>query len=81
MAMATYRVDPMDKVLRDMDKAFQRLGSQESTGKVKETGRGMGDTFNPFKDRVDASDQIKNRPNYFSPNGGAFDKRNKHAGF
>ena len=67
MAMATYKVDPMDKVLRDMDKAFKNLSNQESTGAVKETGRGMGDTFNPFKDRVDASDQIENRPSFFSP--------------
>ena len=43
MAMATYRVDPMDKMLRDMDKAFKNLSNQESTGAVKETGRGMGD--------------------------------------
>ena len=70
MAMATYRVDPMDKMLRDMDKAFKRLGSQESTGGVKETGRGMGDRFDPTKDF-----QVK-RPNYFSPDGGAFDSRN-----
>ena len=76
IAMATYKVDPMDKVLRDMDKAFKNLSNQESTGAVKETGRGMGDTFNPFKDRVDASDQIENRPNFFSPGGGAFDERN-----
>ena len=76
MAMATYKVDPMDKVLRDMDKAFKNLSNQESTGAVKETGRGMGDTFNPFKDRVDASDQIENRPSFFSPGGGAFDERN-----
>ncbi len=76
MAMATYRVDPMDKMLRDMDKAFKNLSNQESTGAVKETGRGMGDTFNPFKDRVDASDQIENRPSFFSPGGGAFDPRN-----
>ena len=75
MAMATYRVDPMDKMLRDMDKAFQRLGSQESTGAVKETGRGMGDRFNPFTDRADASDQI-DRGGYFSPGGGATDPRN-----
>ena len=67
MAMATYKVDPMDKVLRDMDKAFKNLSNQESTGAVKETGRGMGDTFNTFKDRVDASDQIENRPSFFSP--------------
>ena len=76
MAMATYKVDPMDKVLRDMDKAFKNLSNQESTGAVKETGRGMGDTFNPFKDKVDASDQIENRSNFFSPDGGAFDERN-----
>ena len=76
MAMATYKVDPMDRVLRDMDKAFKNLSNQESTGAVKETGRGMGDTFNPFKDKVDASDQIENRPNFFSPGGGAFDERN-----
>ena len=75
MAMATYRVDPMDKMLRDMDKAFKNLSNQESTGAVKETGRGMGDRFNPFADRVDASDQI-DRKNYFSPGGGATDSRN-----
>ena len=76
IAMATYKVDPLDKLLRDMDKAFKNLSNQESTGAVKETGRGMGDTFNPFKDRVDASDQIENRPSFFSPGGGAFDERN-----
>ena len=75
MAMATYRVDPMDKVLRDIDKAFKNLSNQESTGAVKETGRGMGDRFNPFTDRVDASDQIK-KTNFFSPGGGAYDPRN-----
>ena len=76
MAMATYRVDPLDKLNRDIERAFKNLSNQESTGAVKETGRGMGDTFNPFKDRVDASDQIENRPNFFSPGGGAFDERN-----
>ena len=76
MAMATYRVDPLDKLNRDIERAFKNLSNQESTGAVKETGRGMGDTFNPFKDRVDASDQIENRSNFFSPDGGAFDERN-----
>ena len=76
MAMATYRVDPLDKLNRDIERAFKNLSNQESTGAVKETGRGMGDTFNPFKDRVDASDQIENRPSFFSPDGGAFDRRN-----
>jgi len=76
MAMATYKVDPIDRMIKDIETNFKRIGSQESTGAVKETGRGMGDTFNPFKDRVDASDQIKNRPSFFSPGGGAFDERN-----
>jgi hypothetical protein len=76
MAMATYRVDPLDKLNRDIEKNFRRLSNQESTGAVKETGRGMGDRFNPFADRVDASDQIENRPSFFSPGGGAFDERN-----
>ena len=75
MAMATYRVDPLDKLNRDIEKAFKNLSNQESTGAVKETGRGMGDRFNPFADRVDASDQI-DRKNYFSPGGGATDSRN-----
>ena len=75
MAMATYKVDSMDKMLRDIDKAFKNLSNQESTGAVKETGRGMGDRFNPFADRVDASDQI-DRKNYFSTGGGATDSRN-----
>ena len=48
-----------------MDKAFKNLSNQESTGAVKETGRGMGDTFNPFKDRVDASDTFERR-DFFS---------------
>ena len=56
---AEYKVDSIDRMIRDIDKASKRLGSQESTGAVKETGRGMGDRFNPFTDRVDASDQIK----------------------
>jgi len=70
MAMATYRVDPLDKLNRDIEKNFRRLSNQESTGAVKETGRGMGDRFNPFADRADA------RLNFFSPGGGAFDERN-----
>ncbi len=70
MAMATYRVDPLDKLNRDIEKNFRRLSNQESTGAVKETGRGMGDRFNPFADRADA------RSNFFSPGGGAFDERN-----
>ena len=44
---AEYKVDPYDKLLRDIDRNFQRIGSQESTGGVKETGRGMGDRFDP----------------------------------
>jgi len=72
---AEYKVDPIDRMIRDIDRASKRLGSQESTGAVKETGRGMGDRFNPFTDKVDASDQIKKR-NFFSPGGGIFDKRN-----
>ena len=68
---AEYKVDPYDKLLRDIDRNFKRIGSQESTGGVKETGRGMGDRFDPTKDfRVQ-------RPGYFSPDGGAFDARNK----
>ena len=63
-------------MIRDIDRASKRLGSQESTGAVKETGRGMGDRFNPFTDRVDASDQIK-KPNFFSPGGGIYDSRNE----
>lgn len=62
-------VDPMDKVLRDLDSAIQRTSGQESTGGVKETGRGMADTFNPAKD-------FQVRSNYFSPGGGAYDSRN-----
>ncbi len=74
MAMATYRVDPLDKMIRDIDNASKRLSGQESTGAVKETGRGMGDRFNPFKDRVDASPT--NKGGFFSPDGAAFDPRN-----
>ena len=59
-----------------MKKILEDLSNQESTGAVKETGRGMGDRFNPFADRADASDQIEKRPNFFSPGGGAFDPRN-----
>ena len=67
---AEYKVDPMDKVLRDLDRAYERLRGQESTGAEKNTGRGMGDTFDPSKDfRVD-------RGGFFSPDGGAFDERN-----
>ena len=73
---AEYKVDPIDRMIRDIDRASKRLGSQESTGAVKETGRGMGDRFNPFTDRVDASDQIK-KPNFFSPGGGIYDSRNE----
>jgi len=61
MAMATYRVDPLDKLNRGIEENFRRLRNQESTGAVKETGRGMGDTFNPFADRADA------KSNFFSP--------------
>ena len=68
---AEYKVDPFDKILRDIDRNFKRIGSQESTGGVKETGRGMGDTFDPSKDF-----QVKRRGGYFSPDGGAFDERN-----
>ena len=67
---AEYKVDPMDKVLRDLDSAIQRTSGQPSTGGVKETGRGMADTFDPSKDF-----QVK-RPNYFSLGGGAYDSRN-----
>ena len=68
---AEYKVDPYDKLLRDIDRNFQRIGAQESTGGVKETGRGMGDRFDPTKDF-----QVQ-RPGYFSPDGGgAFDARN-----
>ena len=66
----------LDSKVGTHEEGFENLSNQESTGAVKETGRGMGDTFNPFKDRVDASDQIENRPSFFSPGGGAFDKRN-----
>ena len=47
---AEYKVDPFDKILRDIDRNFKRIGAQESTGGVKETGRGMGDRFDPSKD-------------------------------
>ena len=57
---AEYKVDPFDKILRDIDRNFKRIGSQESTGGVKETGRGMGDRFDPTKDF-----QVK-RPTFFS---------------
>ena len=73
---AEYKVDPIDRMIRDIDRASKRLGSQESTGAVKETGRGMGDRFNPFTDRVDASNQIK-KPGFFSPGGGIYDSRNE----
>ena len=76
MAMATYRVDPLDKLNRDIDKAFKNLRNQGSVGREKMSGRGMADTFNPSLDGADASNEIKNRPNYFSPGGGAFDERN-----
>ena len=68
---AEYKVDPFDKILRDIDRNFKRIGAQESTGGVKETGRGMGDRFDPSKDF-----QVKRRGGYFSPDGGAFDERN-----
>ena len=68
---AEYKVDPFDKILRDIDRNFKRIGSQESTGGVKETGRGMGDRCDPSKDF-----QVKRRGGYFSPDGGAFDERN-----
>ena len=57
---AEYKVDPFDKILRNIDRAGRRLGEQESTGGVKETGRGMGDRFDPTKDF-----QVK-RPTFFS---------------
>ena len=72
---AEYKVDPIDKMIKDIDRNFKRLGSQESTGAVKETGRGMGDRFNPFADRADASSEIR-KTNFFSPDGGAVDSRN-----
>ena len=68
---AEYKVDPIDQMIRNIDRNFKRIGAQESTGGVKETGRGMGDTFDPSKDF-----QVKRRGGYFSPDGGAFDKRN-----
>jgi len=57
---AEYKVDPIDKMIRDIDRNFKRIGAQESTGGVKETGRGMGDRFDPTKDF-----QVK-RPSFFS---------------
>lgn len=57
---AEYKVDPFDKIIRDIDRNFKRIGAQESTGGVKETGRGMGDRFDPTKDF-----QVK-RPSFFS---------------
>jgi len=57
---AEYKVDPIDRMIRDIDRNFKRIGAQESTGGVKETGRGMGDRFDPTKDF-----QVK-RPTFFS---------------
>ena len=68
---AEYKVDPIDRMIRDIDRNFKRIGAQESTGGVKETGRGMGDRFDPSKDF-----QVQRRGGYFSPDGGAFDQRN-----
>ena len=39
---AEYKVDPFDKILRDIDKGLNRIRSQESTGGTKERGRGNG---------------------------------------
>ena len=68
---AEYKVDPFDKILRDIDKGFDRIRSQESTGGTKERGRGMGDTFDPTKDF-----SVK-KPSFFSPGGGIYDSRNE----
>ena len=68
---AEYKVDPFDKILRDIDKGFDRIRSQESTGGTKERGRGMGDTFDPTKDF-----SVK-KPGFFSPGGGIYDSRNE----
>ena len=68
---AEYKVDPFDKILRDIDKGFDRIRSQESTGGTKERGRGMGDTFDPSKDF-----SVK-KPSFFSPGGGIYDSRNE----
>ena len=67
---AEYKVDPIDRMLRDINKNFDRIRSQESTGGTKERGRGMGDTFDPTKDFS------VSKPSFFSPGGGAFDERN-----
>ena len=67
---AEYKVDPFDKILRDIDKGFDRIRSQESTGGTKERGRGMGDTFDPSKDF-----SVK-KPSFFSPGGGIYYSRN-----
>ena len=68
---AEYKVDPFDKILRDIERAGRRLGEQKSTGAEKNTGRGMGDVFDPSKDfRVQ-------KPNFFSPGGGIYDSRNE----
>ena len=47
---AEYKVDPFDKILKDIDKNFERLRNEGSTGAEKNTGRGMGDRFDPSKD-------------------------------
>ena len=47
---AEYKVDPFDKIIRDIDKNFERLRREGSTGAEKNTGRGMGDRFDPSKD-------------------------------
>ena len=57
---AEYKVDPFDKIIRDIDKNSERLRREGSTGAEKNTGRGMGDTFDPSKDF-----QVK-RPTFFS---------------
>ena len=57
---AEYKVDPIDRMIRDIESNFQRLREEGSTGAEKNTGRGMGDTFDPSKDfRVE-------RPTFFS---------------
>ena len=47
---AEYRVDPIDRMIKDIESNFQRLREEGSTGAEKNTGRGMGDTFDPSKD-------------------------------
>lgn len=57
---AEYKVDPIDRMIRDIESNFQRLREEGSTGAEKNTGRGMADTFDPAKDfRVE-------KPTFFS---------------